>query len=179
MQLLMNIVFFKIGWLSSVVGGANDMPWLGPLAVFVAVVLHLSVSHRPASELALILTCGLIGAAFDSALVSFGWVSYASGVFSEGLAPYWIITMWMLLGTTLNRSMRWLQGKPLLAAAIGAVSGPLAYVGGAKIGGIQFVDQAAALVMLSVGWAIVLPVLMYLASCLDGVAPKEPSMATA
>ena len=178
MHLLLNVVFFKVGWVSSVFGGANDMPWLGPLAVFIAVLLHLWASHRPSSELALILACGLLGAAFDSVLVSLGWVGYASGVFSEGLAPYWIITMWMLLGTTLNRSMRWLRGKPLLAAVIGLFSGPLAYLAGAKIGGIQFIDQNAALLMLGIGWAVVLPVLMYLAGRLDGVEPS-PAAAVA
>lgn len=178
MQLLLNVVFFKVGWVSSVVGGANEMPWLGPLAVSAAVLLHLWASHRPSSELALILTCGLIGAAFDSVLVSLGWVGYASGIFSEGFAPYWIITMWMLLGTTLNRSMRWLRGKPLLAAAIGLVSGPMAYLAGAKLGGIQFIDQNAALLALGIGWAVVLPILVYLSTRLDGVEP-DAAAATA
>ena len=34
MPFLINIAAFKIGWLSSVVGGAQQLPWLGPAVVF-------------------------------------------------------------------------------------------------------------------------------------------------
>jgi hypothetical protein len=34
MNLLINITAFKLGWLSSVFGGAQQLPWLGPLVVF-------------------------------------------------------------------------------------------------------------------------------------------------
>ena len=171
MNLLINVAAFKLGWISSVVGGAQQIPWLGPLVVFAAVALHLARAQRPSSEFVLILSCGLIGAVFDSALVAAGWVTFPSGMFSEAMAPYWIVTMWMLFGTTINLSMRWMRGRPLLASAFGLVGGPLAYVAGHKIGGIVFVDQAAAIAMLAVGWAIIMPLLMQLGERLDGVSP--------
>jgi hypothetical protein len=90
------------------------------------------------------------------------------------MAPYWIVTMWMLFGTTINLSMRWMRGKPLLASAFGLVGGPLAYLAGHKIGGIQFVDQAAAIAMLAVGWAVMMPLLVRLGERLDGVSPGSP-----
>jgi hypothetical protein len=67
--------------------------------------------------------------------------------------------------------MRWMRGRPLLASAFGFVGGPLAYIAGHKIGGIQFVDQPAALAMLAIGWAIMMPLLMRLGERLDGVSP--------
>jgi hypothetical protein len=171
MSLLINITAFKLGWLSSVFGGAQQLPWLGPLVVFIAVAIHLARAERPSSEFMLIVSCGLIGAVFDSALVAAGWVTFPSGMVSESTAPYWIVTMWMLFGTTINLSMRWMRGRPLLAAAFGLVGGPLAYYAGHKIGGIEFVDQTAALAMLAIGWAVIMPVLMRLGERLDGVSP--------
>ena len=171
MNLLINLTAFKLGWLSSVFGGAQQLPWLGPLVVFIAVAIHLARAQRPSSELMLIVSCGLIGAVFDSALVAAGWVTFPSGMFSDSMAPYWIVTMWMLFGTTINLSMRWMRGRPLLAAAFGFVGGPLAYIAGHKIGGIEFVDQTAAIAMLAVGWAIIMPLLMYLGERMDGVSP--------
>jgi hypothetical protein len=171
MNLLINVAAFKLGWVSSVVGGAQQLPWLGPLVVFAAVALHLARAQRPSSEFMLIIACGLIGAVFDSALVAAGWVTFPSGMFSDLMAPYWIVTMWMLFGTTINLSMRWMRGRPLLAAAFGFVGGPLAYLAGYKIGGIQFVDQPAAMAMLAIGWAIMMPLLMQLGERLDGVSP--------
>jgi hypothetical protein len=119
MGLLVNFVVFQVAWLSSVIGGAQQMPWIGPLAVLVAVVLHLRAARKPVEEVILLLTCALIGAGFDSMLVAAGWVTYKAGLFSAYFAPYWIITMWILFGTTLNVSMRWLRGKPKLAAFFG------------------------------------------------------------
>ncbi len=174
MNLLINVGAFKLGWLSSVVGGAQQLPWLGPVVVFVAVALHLARAQRPRSELMLILSCGLIGAVFDSILVAAGWVTFPSGMFSDVMAPYWIVTMWMLFGTTINLSMRWMRGRPLLASAFGFLGGPLAYLAGHKIGGIQFVDQPAALAMLAIGWAVMMPLLVRIGERLDGVSPEAP-----
>lgn len=174
MNLLINIAAFKLGWLSSVFGGAQQLPWLGPLVVLIAVAIHLVRAQRPGSEFLLIVSCGLIGAVFDSALVAAGWVTFPSGMISESMAPYWIVTMWMLFGTTINLSMRWMRGRALLASAFGFVGGPLAYIAGHKIGGIEFVDQTAAVAMLAVGWAVIMPLLMHLGERLDGVSPEAP-----
>ena len=179
MLLLTNFVAFQVAWLSSVIGGAQQMPWLGPLVVSIAIALHLLRAERPRSELLLILSCGLIGAVFDSVLVAAGWVTFPSGMFSDLMAPYWIVTMWMLFGTTINLSMRWMRGRTLLAAAFGLIGGPLAYMAGHKIGGIVFVDQTAALAMLAIGWAVMMPLLMYLGERLDGVSPGAPRASVA
>ena len=175
MNYVLNFVAFQIGWLSSVYGGAQQMPWLGPIAVALALALHFKIARWPLTELLLILSCALIGCFFDSALVAFGWVQYPSGVFSEYAAPYWIITMWMLFATTLNVSMRWLRNRPWLAAFFGMIGGPVTYLAGQKLGGIVLVDQFAALVALGIGWAIMMPILLRLSEILDGfsVAPKQ------
>lgn len=169
MGLLLNFGMFKIGWLSSVIGGAQQLPWLGPLAMFLIVAIHLFRATEPERELALVMLSGMIGACFDSVLVAMNWVTYPSGLFLESMAPYWIISMWMLFATTLNVSLRWLKGRYLLAAILGLIAGPLAYIGGEKLGGILFVDRTAGLVVLSIGWGLIMPVLVALAERFDGI----------
>jgi len=173
MFMLINFAVFEIAWLSSVVGGAREMPWLGPVAVLVALAIHLSAARNRLEEILLVLSCAIIGAAFDSFLVASGWVTYKAGLFSAHLAPYWIIAMWMLFATTLNVSMRWLRGKPWLAAVFGFIGGPSTYLAGEKLGGIVLVDQVAAFGALAVGWAIMMPVLMWLSENLDGMPGKR------
>jgi hypothetical protein len=173
MLLLLNLAVFDIAWFASVTGGAQEMPWLGPLAVLVAVMLHLRTARNSTEEILLILSCAVIGAIFDSFLVATGWVTYKAGLFSDFLAPYWIITMWMLFATTLNVSMRWLRGKPWLAAVFGLVGGPITYLAGQKIGGIVLSNQFAALVALGIGWAIMMPMLVRLSENLDGMPGKR------
>jgi len=169
MLLVLNIVVFQIAWLASVIGGAQQMPWLGPVVALVALVLHLSSARKPFDELLLVVCCAVIGASFDSILVAAGWVTYKSGLMSQYLAPYWIITMWMLFAMTLNVSMRWLRGKPKLAALLGFYGGPASYIGGQALGGIVLVNQFAALSALAIGWAVMMPLLMRLSESLDGM----------
>ena len=169
MLVLANFALFQVAWLSSVIGGASEMPWLGPVAVLVALAVHLRSAHKPFEEIVLVLTCALIGAAFDSVLVASGWVSYKSGQFSAYIAPYWIITMWMLFATTLNVSMRWMRGKPVLAAVFGFFGGPAAYLAGQKLGGIVLANQPLALIALACGWAVMMPALMRLSEIFDGM----------
>ncbi len=170
MHMLINFVAFQVGWFSSVIGAAQHMPWIGPIALLAVLMIHLRLARQPQRELALVFTCGALGACFDSLLTAAGWVSYPSGQFSAVLAPYWIVTMWMLFGTTLNISMGWLKRRPLLAAAFGAVGGPASYIAGQKLGGIVLVDYYAALIALAIGWAIFMPLLLALADRLDGMS---------
>jgi hypothetical protein len=178
MNLVINFVAFQLGWFSSVIGAAKQMPWLGPVAFLVVLLLHLRMVRRPLAEVGLVIACGIIGMLFDSLLVAAGWVTYPSGLFSDILAPYWIVTMWMLFGTTLNMSLGWLKGRPLLAALMGVIGGPLSYIAGHKLGGIEFLNYHAAIAALAVGWALFMPLLMTLASRLDGVSdPFKPQAA--
>lgn len=173
MHFLVNFAAFQIGWFSAVLGAANEMPWLGPLVFVGVLAIHLRLVSRPDLETGLVIASGVIGFYFDSLLVASNWVTYPSGMVSASFAPYWIVTMWMLFATTLNVSMRWLRDKPVVAAIFGAIGGPLSYLAGAKLGGIVFVDQVAALAALAIGWGSAMPILMALSKRLDGVQPPQ------
>jgi hypothetical protein len=180
MLYVLNFLAFQVGWFSSVYGGAQQMPWLGPLAVMLALLLHFRFASGRRAELMLVLSCAAIGAAFDSALVALGWVQYPSGMFSEFAAPVWIITMWMLFATTLNVSMRWLRERQALAAAFGLLGGPITYLAGQKLGGIVLLHPLAALLALGIGWAVMMPMLLWLSAIFDGfVVPAEDHVVAA
>ena len=177
MALLLNFGMFQVGWFSSVLGAAKHLPWLGPAAMLVIVAVHLYMARQPARELMLIFACGFIGACFDSIFVAMNWVSYPSGLFSESMAPYWIITMWMLFATTLNVSLRWLKGRYLLAAVLGLVAGPGTYYTGEKLGGMVFLEPFPALLSLGIGWGLIMPLLIVLAERFDGIGDLRPKAA--
>ena len=148
-------------------------PWLGPAILIFVLLLHFRLAQRPLAEAALIAACAVVGATFDSAFVAAGWIAYPSGQWHASLAPYWIVGMWMLFGTTLNVSLRWLKGRPMLAAAIGAIAGPASYIAGQKLGGLEFLQFVPAIVGLAVGWAVALPFVAWIADELDGVSGQE------
>lgn len=168
MTLFLNIVVFQIGWFAAVITAANHIPLVGVMVMFLAVALHLHLAEQPRNELVLVALCGAIGAMFDTLLVSFGWVDYPSGYLLGGVAPYWIVAMWMLFATTLNVSLRWLRGNHTLAVLFGFLGGPIAYFTGEKLGGIVLVDFTAAMLALGFGWGVMMPLLTMLATRFDG-----------
>ena len=180
MPILLNFVAFKIGWLACVVGGANGWPLIGSLIAAAIVGLHVSSSRRPSRELMLVLIVGAIGAVWDSVLAAAGLLVYASGTIFAGTAPYWIVAMWLLFATLLNKSLRWMHGRLALAAVVGAVGGPLAFYAGYRLGAVEFSDFGLAMLALGVGWGAIMPLLVVLARRFDGVlAQGEPLPARA
>lgn len=169
MNLVINIVAFKIGWAASIVGAANQLPLLGPAVILLAIAIHLRNVNDSSREMMLILSTGLIGAIWDSVMVGAGWLSYPSGTIITGFAPYWILAMWMLFATTLNLAFRWLQSNLLLAAALGAVFGPASYYLGAGTGAVVINELTVVMLALAAAWAILFPALLMLARRLDGV----------
>jgi hypothetical protein len=168
-HVLANFAAFQIGWFACVLGGAHGAPWLGIAVTGLVVAWHLGTAARPSSEARLLVTAAALGVVWDSALVSLGWIAFTSGTLIAGAAPGWIVAMWVLFATTLNVSLNWLKGRDWLSALLGAVAGPLAYYAGAKLGAVHFPEPVLALGALALGWAVIMPLLMRLATRFDGV----------
>jgi hypothetical protein len=171
MSVLANYFAFQLGWLACVLGGANHWPWAGTAVAGLLISVHLWRAPHPRPELILILLTGTVGAVLDSLLVATGLLKFPSGTLLPGTAPHWIIAMWMLFATTLNVSLRWLQGRWLLAGALGSVAGPLAYYAGSKLDGVSFSAQSSiSLMALACAWCFAMAVLSLLAKRFDGMA---------
>jgi hypothetical protein len=166
---LINAVAFQLGWFACVLGGANQLPWLGTLAAALIVIWHLNRAQRPGREIILLAVVGALGAIWDSLLVAAGWLVYPSGTLLANTAPHWIVAMWVLFATTLNVSLRWLRGHRVLAALLGAIAAPLAYFAGDGLGGVIIPEPLFAFTALGTGWAIFMPLLIGLSSRLDGM----------
>ena len=169
MNILINAVAFQLGWFACVLGGANQLPWLGTLVAILIVYWHLNQAQRPGRELTLLAVVGALGALWDSLLVAAGWLEYPSGMLLSNTAPHWIVAMWVLFASTLNVSLRWLRGRWTLATLLGAVAGPLAYYAGAGLGGVDINEPLPAFTALAAGWAAFVPLLISLSSRLDGM----------
>ena len=171
---LNNYVLFQIGWFSCVVGAANGRPALGFMVAIIISAIHLMLANKRRNEAILLLFCALTGTVFDSLLLATGWIAYPSGEWLPGLAPYWIVAMWILFGTTLNLSMGWMRGRPWLAILMGAAGGPLSYLAGARLGAMELLEPVYALTALGVAWGIIMPMLAAAAVRLNGFATTQP-----
>jgi len=172
MTWLANFLAFQIGWFTCVLGGAHGLPWVGTGIALVIVAWHLTRAASPQQELLLVLSAAAIGALFDSLLVWLGWLTYSSGTLIADTAPHWMVALWMLFATTLNQSLAWLKRRVFVAVLFGAIGGPLAYLGGAKLGALNFAAPTAGLLALAIGWALLTPLLALIAQRCDGVVRR-------
>ena len=173
---ILNLTLFKAGWLAVVLLAAVNMPVAGALAALSVVVVHLLRSPDRNAELVLIGVSAAIGFAWESFLVLTNVLEYGTGSFAPGVAPLWIVSMWMLFATTLNVGMRWLRKSHIVAVVAGLIGGPMAFLAGQSAGAVTLNEPVYSVIIIGLGWALLLPALVYVASRFDG---HEPALAAA
>ncbi|HEY5647790.1 MAG TPA: DUF2878 domain-containing protein [Pseudomonadales bacterium] len=168
MFLVGNAALFQVTWFGCVVGGAAGQPgWAVPgLAALLA--LNLTRSSLSA-EGYLAVALGSVGFGLDSLWNSLGLLDYGE----HGLAPLWVVGLWLGLALTVNHSLGWLRGRPLLAAVLAAVAAPLTYLAGERLGAVR-VPAQEGLMLVGAAWALLFWFLFSRQS-LPGVAPVAMS----
>lgn len=163
-----NIIGYEAVWLLAVWGARVDIWWLGPLAMLPFAAFYLS-RREGWRDAMLLLTVGLIGACMDSVLAMSDLLAYATAVPSTRLAPLWIIAIWMSFALTLRHTWRFAFDRLPLMAIVGAIGGPLAYLGAARgFNAIAFPrGTGAGCAALAVLWAMALPGCIALARNID------------
>jgi hypothetical protein len=161
---LLNLILFQVAWFAAVLGAARGIPWLGPLALVPVLGVNLALSDQRSAELKLVLVSLLLGFLFDTALVAAGVFMPVQHLFPRPYSPPWMMGLWVNFALTLNVSLDWLRERLLLSALFGAIGGPLAYYGGARLGATDTVPTTLGLVVLALGWGIMTPLLFRLAT---------------
>ena len=160
---LVSCLTFQAGWFACVLGAARGTPIAGVVLVAALVTGHLALSRRRLADAAFLGASGLFGYAADSALVLAGWIRFPEPAALGGPSALWMVALWVLFASTLEGCMSWLRDRWVLAAGLGAVSGPLSYLAGARLGAIELAEPAAApLAAIGVTWAAAMPVLLAL-----------------
>jgi hypothetical protein len=166
-QALAWFALFQAAWFACVLGAAHGRSGWGMGAVAAVVALTWAASNARGDELRLTALALLMGLAWDTALLQLRLLDYASPGPLPSLAPPWILALWALFATLLRGPLAWLQGRPLLAALLGAVGGPLSYLAAVRLGAGSFPDDMRALLALAVGWSVMTPALTDAARLLE------------
>jgi hypothetical protein len=170
LEAALNFVGLQVGWFAGVGGAARGRLWLGPVVMLPLVAWHLSRAEQPAREATFLLLATAVGC------LACLWVSGAGLVRYEGrgstwwrACPLWIVCLWLLFATTFHGSLAWLEGRPLLALALGCVGGPLSDLAGVKMGAASFPDpRPRSFAVLSATWGAVILLLSLLAALFTG-----------
>ena len=158
-----NLVGYQLVWLCTVMSAGRGSEWLGPLAFVLFATWQLAISRHVAADLKLIATGVLLGAVIDGTMALTGWSVYAASAAAlpGGGAPIWILTLWASFALTLNETFSYLQKRLWLAAILGAVGGPAAYLGAWRGWHAVTLSEPTwrGLTALAVGWGVALPLL--------------------
>ena len=165
MNFWVSLIGYQAVWFAAVIGAGHGTVWPGVVGLLIYATTQLAWARNLRVDLGLMLTGLVLGLLLDSALLRSGHLSYAAGWSSLPLAPIWILALWMAFALTFSQSLRYLQTRLRLAALLGLIGGPLAYIGAAR--GWQvvgFVDPPwHALFALAIGWGLATPTLAWAA----------------
>lgn len=155
---LRDALLFQAAWFACVAGGNT-----GALLAL-ALLLPLQATWpgtRNAREWSVALLFAGVGLAMDLGFQAAGLLRFDdAGV--TGVPP-WLAVLWLFFAGTLLRSLAFLQGRPVPAAVLGAVGGPLAYIAGEQLGAAHSPHGPVELVLLlAPGWALLLALLAWL-----------------
>jgi len=170
-------VLFQAAWFACVIGAARGQVTAGIVAVAVVVAILVAWSARPGADLRLVVLAVATGVVWDSLLALTGVIEYASPGPLPGVAPLWILALWALLAPMLREPMRWLHGRPIPAALLGAAGGVLSYAAAQRLGACAFPDPALAVFVLGAGWALIVPLLLAAAQRVELAASPRRSPA--
>ncbi|MCT7317367.1 DUF2878 domain-containing protein [Ralstonia sp. CHL-2022] len=158
----------QAGWFVCVLSAARDAAWLGIVFVAALLALHLQQARRPHPELRLVLWIVVLAAPWETLLIRTGLIAYPHGAVWAGFVPPWLLALWVLFAIQVNVLFRWLRGRRWLAMALGAIAGPLSFRAGAALGAAHIPDMLVTLGVLAVGWAIWMPLLVWMGERSDG-----------
>lgn len=164
---LYNVLGYQAVWFAAVAGAGHALWWAGPLAALAFAAGHfgwsVSAADRGAdraADLRLMVIAGLCGIVLDGTMSSTGLIDYRGDAVAlpPGGAPLWILSMWMAFALTLRHSLGTVCRRPILAALLGAVFGPLAYLGAERGFAAATLGEPRWLVLLTlaIGWAFAL-----------------------
>lgn len=145
---LLNLAAFQVGWFACVLGGSL----VGAVVVGVILALHLRFLASP-GEWRWLAGFAMLGLMIDGGLSLAGGFDLGDQSRLLGVLPLWLWLLWPLFATLLHHCLAWLWRYPWLAMLGGATSGPLSYLTGARLAGVELAPWLLPLEALA--WALI------------------------
>ena len=142
-DILINAVLFQILWFVAILGQGI---WAFIPLAFMCIHL-LSMRKKQAQYVLVLLVLASIGVVFDSIYHYIGVYQFAS---DSLMLAYLNLPIWLGFCLTLPVSLSWLVKKPYLFIFACSLLGPMSYLAGRRLGGLEFSD--ANLWLLALEW---------------------------
>ncbi|MEK7299275.1 MAG: DUF2878 domain-containing protein [Candidatus Margulisiibacteriota bacterium] len=156
-----NFIGYQLVW-AAVIYGAHMHEWpFGISAGIIFVAIHFLLSTQRLKDLLVMVSVMMIGLILDKIGIFFH-LYYFIDKDEIRYFPLWLPILWGSFALTLEYSLAWLQNRLVLAGLLGAIFGPLAYLGPAKMRLAIMPHAAVTMAILAVMWFFLMPALMAL-----------------
>ena len=155
--------YFYAAWFGVIFFAKSDYAW-GPLVLPLGLVLLLMWQKLIDRKLFLLgLGVTAFGILFDSLMAHFGLITVhgKTGGPLGFFIPSWLIAIWLLFTYSMIGMRAKLSFPYGVAAALGAISGPLSYKSGAYFE-VLHMTSTASLITYSVFWGLTFPAFLFL-----------------
>ena len=170
-----NFLLFQAVWIITILGAAQGRISDGWIALTFFIVVHFFLSPTAVADYALCVIVAAIGGIIDTINLRTDLIIYNGLLPGLDIAPPWTPVLWCALALTLNNSLGWLHGRPLLAALLGAIGGMASYLAGTNLGaatlGMNLTESA---LWLAGTWAVLTPLLFFVAAQARNVIAARP-----
>ena len=168
-----NFVLFQAGWFACVIGAAYGQSLWPVVATLAYLGFYVWRSSNPNFEFKLLMKAALLGVSADTLIVNLGYLRFNDSWFGPNIAPVWMWVLWALVASTMNGSLSWLKGRTLLGIVLGAITGPLSYEAGIRMGAGAWVpgQEMIGFIVIGIIWAASIPLLFYWA---DASIKQQP-----
>lgn len=148
------LLAYQAAWIGCVAGGARGLTWPGVLSALLVFGLAGAQVGPRARRARIALACAACGILCDLGLAAAGLLTFPTPAAALGPLPVWMACLWLSFAPCVPILARWLGTRPLLAVALGAAGGPLAYLSASRMGAVRL-EGAAAWVAVAAEFAVI------------------------
>ena len=156
-----NLAAMQLCWWACILGAANDTLWPGLLAVSAFALWQLQPQRRHPDDFATLARFVAAGLVLETVWPMLGVVEYAYPGPIDGLAPAWMLLLWIAFGLTVHHSMAGFKQRWQLFVLVATIGSPMSYAAAEGLGAVAW-TAPAWVVVLCMGpvWALVVGLLL-------------------
>ena len=157
-KIVFNIIGFYICWWSTIYSVSINYYFIGPLVIFLFLIIHFyrGVNHR--KEDIFLLICFILGTIIETTLLNFNIIIHNGILTKYHIAPLWSIMLWVCFGATLYHSFKWMSQRYIESSILGALLAPIVYFSFRSFGIVEFGNNNLITgVAVSIIWGLFIP----------------------
>jgi hypothetical protein len=164
-KIILNVVVFQAAWFACAYGASHGTPAIGVAGCAVALAVGLATASNWKALALLSAALGLYGFIAESLMVSAGVIAYRSPGPIDGIAPFWIVALWMAFAALVTTSLAWMRGRPILAVVLGGLVAPVSYWAAERFDALTLSEPLwTGLLAIALTWAIAMPAALRLST---------------